>query len=94
MEGTIIISTAELRKIIREELEATMLVVKESAQIDEQKKKRRYYLEEASQYLRMAVPTLRMHRSKIGGTKIGKRWVFTEEELDRFIEKHKSRVIY
>jgi hypothetical protein len=32
MEGTIIISTADLRKIVREELEAVMLVAKESEQ--------------------------------------------------------------
>jgi hypothetical protein len=41
----------------------------------------------------MAIPTIRLHRSKIGGTKIGKRWIFTQEELDRFIEKHRSRAI-
>jgi hypothetical protein len=39
-------------------------------------------------------PTIRLHRSKIGGTKIGKRWTFTQEELDRFLEKHKSRVSF
>lgn len=92
MEGTIIISAVELRKIFRDEIEAAMQN-KKSALIEEQKKNRRFFLEEASTYLRMAVPTLRLHRSKIGGTKIGKRWTFTQEELDRFLEKHKTRVI-
>ena len=48
-----------------------------------------FLLEEAADYLHMAVPTLRMHRSTIGGTKIGKRWTFTQEELYQFLEKHK-----
>ena len=92
MEGTIIISAVELRKIFRDEIEAAMQN-KKSALIEEQKKNKRFFLEEASTYLRMAVPTLRLHRSKIGGTKIGKRWTFTQEELDRFLEKYKTRVI-
>jgi hypothetical protein len=66
---------------------------KKTALIDKQKKNKRFYLDEASAYLRMAFPTIRLHRSKIGGTKIGKRWTFTQEELDRFIERLNSRVI-
>jgi hypothetical protein len=66
---------------------------KKTALIDEQKKNKRYFLDKASSYLRMAIPTIRLHRSKIGGTKIGKHWTFTQEELDRFLEKHKTRVI-
>jgi hypothetical protein len=92
MEGTVIIPSNELRQIIRDEIEAAMQN-KKTALIDEQKKNKRFYLDEASAYLRMAVPTIRLHRSKIGGTKIGKRWTFTQEELDRFIEKHRHRAL-
>lgn len=92
MEGTIIIPSIELRRMIRDEIEAAMQL-KKSAINEETRKDKRYFLEEAADYLHMAVPTLRLHRSKVGGTKIGKRWTFTQEELDRFIEKHRSRVI-
>lgn len=92
MEGTIIIPSIELRRMIRDEIEAAMQL-KKSAINEEARKNKRYFLEEAADYLHMAVPTLRLHRSKVGGTKIGKRWTFTQEELDRFIEKHRSRVI-
>ena len=92
MEGTVIIPSNELRRIIRDEIEAAMQL-KKSAASEEQKRKKRFFLEEAADYLHMAVPTLRLHRSKVGGSKIGKRWTFTQEELDRFIEKHRSSVI-
>ena len=92
MEGTIIIPSSELRRIIRDEIEAAMQL-KKSAVSEEQKRNKRFFLEEAAAYLQMAVPTLRLHRFRVGGTKIGKRWTFTQEELDRFIEKHRSRVI-
>jgi hypothetical protein len=92
MEGTVIIPGNELRRIIRDEIEAAMQIIK-SAVNEEQKKNKRYFLEEAADYLHMAVPTLRLHRSKVDGTKIGKRWTFTQEKLDRFIERHRSRVI-
>lgn len=92
MEGTIIIPSIELRRMIRDEIEAAMQL-KKSAINEEARKNKRYFLEEAADYLHMAVPTLCLHRLKVGGTKIGKRWTFTQEELDRFIEKHRSRVI-
>jgi hypothetical protein len=66
---------------------------KKTALIDEQKMNKRYFLNEASSYLRLAIPTIRLHCSKIGGAKIGKRWTFTQEELDRFLEKHRLRAI-
>lgn len=92
MEGIVIIPSNKLRRIIRDEIEAAMQN-KKTASMDEQKKNKRFFLDEASAYLRVAIPTIRLHRSKIGGTKIGKRWTFTQEELDRFLEKHKTRVI-
>ena len=88
MEGTVIIPSNELRRIIRDEIEAAMQL-KKAAFTEEQKRNKRYFLEEAAEYLHMAVPTLRLHRSKVGGIKLGKRWTFTQEELDRFIEKHR-----
>lgn len=92
MEGTIIIPSIELRRMIRDEIEAAMQL-KKSAINEETRKNKRYFLEEAADYLHMAVPTLRLHRSKVGGIKIGKRWTFTQEELDRFIERHRSKSI-
>ncbi|MCK7519983.1 MAG: hypothetical protein MZV64_20795 [Ignavibacteriales bacterium] len=55
MEGTVIIPSNELRRIIRDEIEAAMQN-KKTALIDEQKRNKRFYLDEASAYLRMAVP--------------------------------------
>ncbi len=92
MEGTIIIPSIELRRMIRDEIEAAMQL-KKSAINEEARKNKRYFLEEAADYLHMAVPTLRLHRSKVGGTKIGKRWTFTQDELDRFLERHRSKSI-
>ena len=92
MEGTIIIPSTELRRMIRDEIEAAMQL-KKSAINEEARKNKRYFLEEAADYLHMAVPTLRLHRSKVGGTKIGKRWTFTQDELDRFLERHRSKSI-
>jgi hypothetical protein len=91
MEGMIIMSAAEIRKIIRAEIEEAMQENKESREVNQPNK--RYLLEDAAYYLQMAVPTLRMHREKIGGTKIGKRWSFTQQELDKFIEKQRSRPV-
>jgi hypothetical protein len=78
--------------MIRDEIEAAMQL-KKSAINEEARKNKRYFLEEAADYLHMAVPTLRLHRSKVGGTKIGKRWTFTQDELDRFLERHRSKSI-
>lgn len=55
---------------------------KKTSLMDEQKKNKRYFLDEASAYLRMAIPTIRLHRSKTGGTRIGKHRTFTREEPD------------
>jgi hypothetical protein len=53
-----------------------------------------YLISEAASYLRMPIPSFRQHRPAIGGAKIGKRWVFTESELLRFVEKHRSKPIH
>jgi hypothetical protein len=49
----------------------------------------RYTLPEAAAYCRMPVPTFRAHLSKrnVSGSKPGKSWVFTEKDLEKFLEK-------
>lgn len=51
---------------------------------------RNYNLAEAAEFLRMAKPTFRVYRSQIGGSKIGKCWIFTEVELLKFLESKRS----
>ncbi|MGE4289973.1 MAG: helix-turn-helix domain-containing protein [Salinivirgaceae bacterium] len=47
-----------------------------------------FNLEEAANYCRLPASTFRLFLSegKITGSKIGKRWVFTCIDLDKFIE--------
>lgn len=52
-----------------------------------------YTLPEAAEYLRMPINTFRKHRPEIGGTKLGKRWLFTESELLIYVEKNRSKPI-
>ena len=40
-----------------------------------------YTIEEAAEALSIPVPTLRKHRPEIGGSKLGRRWIFQEQEL-------------
>lgn len=53
--------------------------------------KKRFLLEEAANYLSMPISTLRLHRRRIGGAKLGRRWTFTKDELDRFVELNRRR---
>lgn len=80
MEGMIIISTDDLRKLIREEIESL------TKKIEAPDQGKRFYVEEAAEYLGLPVESFRQHIHKIRGTKIGKRWTFTKGELDRYIE--------
>lgn len=50
-------------------------------------------LPEAAQSLRMPISTFRLHRPAIGGTKLGKHWLFTDEELTKFIESKRSKPV-
>ena len=86
MNELILVSKEELRKLIREE-------VSEISLIKEKPLKNRYLMEEAAAYLSMPVSTLRRHRHRIGGSKMGKRWTFTQRELDQFIELNKGFVL-
>ena len=50
-----------------------------------------YDLVEASDFLRLPVDTFRKHRPEIGGSKLGRRWVFTEKELIEYMERKRSK---
>lgn len=56
---------------------------------------KRYTLPEASDYCRMAVPTFRSYLSKrkVSGIKFGKSWVFTQEDLDTFLNQYRVKTI-
>lgn len=49
----------------------------------------RYTLPEASAYCRMPIPSFRAHLAKrnVSGSKPGKSWIFTEKDLDKFLQK-------
>lgn len=86
MNELVLVSKDELRQIIRDE-------VSEISILKEKPARNRYLMEEAAEYLAMPVSTLRRHRHKIGGAKMGKRWTFTQKELDQFIEQNKGFVL-
>lgn len=50
-----------------------------------------YDLVEAAEFLRLPVDTFRKHRPEIGGSKLGRRWVFTEKELIEYMESKRSK---
>lgn len=52
----------------------------------------RYTLPEAAEYCRMAAPTFRVYLRKreIGGSKLGKAWLFTQGDLDAFLAKYRT----
>ncbi|MGD9930634.1 MAG: helix-turn-helix domain-containing protein [Mangrovibacterium sp.] len=53
-----------------------------------------YTLEEAAEKLKIPVPTFRKYRPQIGGSKIGRRWVFSEQELLSFMDRKRSKPIH
>lgn len=67
------------------------LLNQNSAQPAISNKLKRYTLPEAAEYLRMSESTLYQYRPEIGGCKLGRRWIFTEDELNRFLEKKRSK---
>lgn len=85
MEGMVIISTTELREMIRTEIKSVLPKI----EVPDQGK--RFYIEQAAEYLGIPVESFRMHIKKVGGTKIGKRWTFTKGELDRYIESKRHK---
>lgn len=48
-----------------------------------------YTLPEAAKFCRMPLPTFRANLSKrkVSGSKLGKRWVFQQSDLDKFLQK-------
>jgi hypothetical protein len=55
--------------------------------------KKYYTLEEAAKFLRMPEGTFRRHLPKITRSKLGKRWIFSEENLIKFVEANQSKPI-
>jgi len=55
--------------------------------------RRNYLLDEAADYLRLPIPTFRKYREEIGGSKLGRRWVFTEDELDKFLSSKRRKPV-
>lgn len=49
-----------------------------------------YTLPEAAKFCRMPLPTFRANLSKrkVSGSKLGKRWVFQQSDLDKFLQKY------
>ena len=82
----VVISIEDLREIIRNEFKdltpANPAIIHPST---------KYNVEEAAAYLNMPVPSFRSHQHRIGGSKIGKRWVFTKLQLDNFIELNRRK---
>lgn len=48
---------------------------------------------EAAAYCRMAVPTFRSYlsRGEISGIKLGKAWLFTQSDLDTFLNRYRTK---
>lgn len=90
MENEIIVITvSQFREIIRAEIHEA-LEIKKGLQSDDKK----YTLLEAANYLRLFPSTFRVHQHKIGGVKIGRNWMFTQSELDRFIARNHRENLY
>ncbi len=51
-------------------------------------------LVEAAEFLRLPIDTFRKHRPEIGGSKLGRRWIFTEQELMNFVERKRSKPLH
>lgn len=81
MTELVIISVEELKSIVRRE----MLCLSDA----QSKPLKKYNTKKAAEYLGIAVPTFRQHQSKIGGSKIGKHWFFTQKELDDYYDSNR-----
>jgi excisionase family DNA binding protein len=81
----IVLTREELRSILREELSG--FLPKSNSQ------QKRFTTEGAAEYVGLPLATFRQHQHKIGGVKIGKRWQFTQVELDKYIESNRRQSI-
>lgn len=54
---------------------------------------KKYTLPEAAEYCRMAEPTFRTYLSKreVSGCKLGKPWLFTQNDLDTFLNRYRVK---
>ena len=84
MNEVLLVTKSELKAIIREQV---IEILPDFMQEPEKK----YNLEEAANYLKMAIPTFRLHQHKIGGAKMGRRWIFTKTELDAFVQRNRKQ---
>lgn len=82
--GVEILTEEDVRAIVREE--QSRLIGQNFHAVNN-----KLNLKEAAKYLNLPVPTFRMHQHKIGGVKIGRGWMFTKEELDRYEQKHRRK---
>lgn len=54
---------------------------------------KKYTLPEAAEYCRMAEPTFRTYLNKreVTGCKLGKSWLFTQNDLDTFLNRYRVK---
>jgi hypothetical protein len=52
-----------------------------------------YTLPEAAEFLRIPEWTFRKYRPQVGGSKLGKRWLFTETELLGYLESKRHKPV-
>lgn len=81
MSELVIISVEELKKIVHNEV---LFLTKAQS-----KPQQKYNTKQAANYLGIPLPTFRQHQYKIGGSKIGKHWFFTQEELDAYYDSNR-----
>ncbi len=91
MNGLVLITVDEFKKILRSEIDEA-LEIKKGFQSEKDYNKK-FSLPEAAEYVGLPVPSFRIHQHKIGGVKIGKKWKFAKDELDRFIEANRRSAI-
>lgn len=48
-------------------------------------------MEEAAEFLRIPKETFKKHRKDIGGSRLGRRMIFTESELMRWMESKREK---
>lgn len=53
-----------------------------------------YTVEEAAEFLRIPTDTFRKFRKNIGGSRLGRRLVFSENELVRFMESKREKPVH
>lgn len=88
MSDLVLISVDEYRSILHEEISKALDQKLGNVSLQNGEK---LTLVEAAAYVCLPVPSFRVHQHKIGGVKIGRNWMFTKSELDRFIESNRRK---